>query len=96
MTRAEAAVAIAAALDAAHSAYWTACDTEGRALDPAADLDAPDRLLDDAHDAELQMQPLRTWRKPSKMCNLKRCDNAVVAASFGERPDGALRAIHNP
>ena len=37
--------------------YWTACDTEGRALDPA-DLDAPDGLLDDAFDAALQVQAI--------------------------------------
>ena len=61
MTRAEAAAAIAAALDAAHSAYWTACDTEGRALDPA-DLDAPDGLLDDAFDAALQVEAVAQER----------------------------------
>ena len=61
MTRAEAAVAMAAALDAMHSAYWTACDAEGRALDPA-DLDAPDGLLDDAHDAALRVEAIAQER----------------------------------
>lgn len=59
MNRIEAAAAIQNAVDAAYSAYWSACDTEGRAIDPAA-LDAPDSLLDDAYDAALQIQRVAT------------------------------------
>lgn len=55
MTRSQAAAAIAQAVDAAHAAYWAACDAEGRAIDPA-ELDAPESLLDDAHDAALMVQ----------------------------------------
>lgn len=61
MTRTKAAAAIAKAVDAMHSAYWTACDAEGRALDPA-DLDAPDGLLDVAHDAALQVEAIAAAR----------------------------------
>ena len=49
------AAAIAAALDAIDRAYWQACDSAGRAVDPA-DLGAPDGLLDDAHDAALKVE----------------------------------------
>ena len=52
---------IAKAIDAAHNAYWTACDMEGRAIDPAA-LDAPDGLLDDAYDAALQVESIAAAR----------------------------------
>jgi len=58
-TKDAAAKAIAKAIRAAHVAYWAACDTEGRAIDPAA-LDAPDSLLDDAYDAALQIQRVAT------------------------------------
>lgn len=61
MNKAEAAAAIRKAIDAAHDAYWAACDTEGRALDPA-DLDAPDSLLDDAYDAALQVEGIAAAR----------------------------------
>lgn len=61
MTRTKAAAAIRKAIDAAHGAYWTACDTEGRALDPA-DLDAPDGLLDAAYDAALQVEGIAAAR----------------------------------
>jgi hypothetical protein len=61
MTRAKAAAAIAAALNAIHNAYWAACDTEGRALDPA-DLDAPDGLLDEAHDLALRVEAVAQER----------------------------------
>ena len=61
MTKTEAAAAIRRAIDAAHDAYWTACDTEGRALDPA-ELDAPDSLLDDAYDAALQVEAIAAAR----------------------------------
>ena len=47
--------AITDALDAIHSAYWDACDAEGRAIDPV-DLGAPDGILDDAYDAALQVE----------------------------------------
>lgn len=47
MTRSQAAAAIAKAVDAAHAAYWAACDAEGRAIDPD-ELHAPDGLLDEA------------------------------------------------
>ena len=56
MNRTEAAAAIQNAIDAAHSAYWSACDTEGRALD------APDNLLDDAYDAALQVEGIAAAR----------------------------------
>jgi len=59
--RRKAAAAIAKALDAVHSAYWTACDAEGRAIDPA-DLDAPDGLLNDAFDAALRVQAIAAER----------------------------------
>ena len=61
MTRTKAAAAIQNAIDAAHSAYWSACDTEGRALDPA-ELDAPDSLLDDAHEAALCVEAIAAER----------------------------------
>lgn len=59
--RAKAVIAIAAAIDAAHTAYWTACDAEGRAIDPT-DLGAPEGLLDDAHDAALQVEAIAADR----------------------------------
>ena len=59
MTRDDATAAIAAAIEAAHDAYWSACDAEGRALDPA-DLNAPDGLLDDAFDAALRVAAVAT------------------------------------
>ena len=59
--RDKAAAAIAKAVRAAHSAYWAACDAEGRAIDPDA-LDAPEGLLDDAHDAVLQVESLAVER----------------------------------
>ena len=61
MNKTEAAAAIRRAIDAAHDAYWTACDTEGRAIDPAA-LDAPDGLLDDAYDAALYVEAIAAER----------------------------------
>ena len=61
MNKTEAAAAIRRAIDAAHDAYWTACDTEGRALDPA-ELDAPDSLLDDAHEAALCVEAIAAER----------------------------------
>lgn len=61
MTRSQAAAAIAQAVDAAHAAYWAACDDEGRAIDPD-DLDAPQGLLDDAHDAALKVQDIAESR----------------------------------
>ena len=61
MNRTEAAAAIQNAIDAAHSAYWSACDTEGRAIDPDA-LGAPDGLLDDAHDAALRVEEIAAAR----------------------------------
>ncbi len=48
---------IARAVDAAHDAYWTACDAEGRAIDPT-DLDAPEGLLDAAYDAALKVEDI--------------------------------------
>jgi hypothetical protein len=59
--RALAMRAISKALDAAHDAYWRACDAEGRAIDPA-DLGAPDGLLDDAHDIALTVEGLAVER----------------------------------
>ena len=61
---ANAAAAIAKAIDAAHAAYWTACDDEGLAIDPA-ELDAPQGLLDDAHDAALMVETLAQERSIS-------------------------------
>jgi hypothetical protein len=61
MNRTEAAAAIQNAIDAAHSAYWSACDAEGRAIDPAA-LGAPDSLLDDAHEAALLVEGIAAER----------------------------------
>lgn len=61
MNRTEAAAEIQKAIDAAHDAYWTACDAEGRAIDPAA-LDAPDSLLDDAYDTALQVESIADAR----------------------------------
>ena len=49
ITRTKAAAAIAKAMDAAHSAYWAACDAEAAPIDPA-DLGAPAGLLDEAHE----------------------------------------------
>jgi hypothetical protein len=57
MTREQAAAAIAAAVDAAIDAYWQLCDEVGYAVDPD-DLDAPDGLLDSAHDTALIVQGL--------------------------------------
>ena len=61
MTRDQAAAAIAEAVGAAHAAYWAACDAEGRAIDPAT-LDAPEGLLDDAHDAAELVESLAAER----------------------------------
>lgn len=52
---------IAKAIDAAHDAYWTACDAEGKAIDPT-ELDAPDSLLDDAYEAALQVEAIAADR----------------------------------
>lgn len=62
----EAREAIAEAVDAIHSAYWAACDAEGRAVDPD-ELDAPDGLLDEAYDIALTVEGLAqehgtTWQ----------------------------------
>jgi hypothetical protein len=54
-------IAIGKAIDAAHAAYWAACDGEGRAIDPA-DLGAPDRLLDDAYEAALIVEGIAEGR----------------------------------
>jgi hypothetical protein len=62
LTLTKAAAAIAKAVSAAHAAYWSACDTAGRAIDPA-ELSAPDGLLDDAHDAALTVQALADERE---------------------------------
>ena len=61
VNRAEAAAAIRQALDAAHVAYWSACDAEGCAIDPAA-LDAPEGLLNDAFDAALTVEAIAAAR----------------------------------
>jgi len=61
MTRAEATAAIQKALDAAHAAYWAACDAEGRAIEPAA-LSAPDGLLDEAYEAALMVEGVAVER----------------------------------
>jgi len=59
--RTKAAVAIAKALDAMHRAFWSACDGEGRAIDPA-DLGAPDGLLDEAFEAAERVQAIAAER----------------------------------
>jgi len=59
--RAKAAAAIQKALDAAHAAYWAACDAEGCAIDPAA-LNSPDGLLDEAYEAALLVEGIATER----------------------------------
>ena len=61
MTREQAAAAIAKAVDDAINAYWSGCDDERRAIDPA-DLDAPDGLLDDAYDSALKVQGIAESR----------------------------------
>lgn len=61
MTRAKATAAIQKALDAAHAAYWAACDAEGRAIEPAA-LSAPDGLLDEAYEAALLVEGIAADR----------------------------------
>ena len=53
--------AIDKAVSAMHRAYWSACDAEGQAIDPDA-LGAPDGLLDDAHDAALQVEEIAVAR----------------------------------
>lgn len=53
--------AITDALDAIHSAYWDACDAEGRAIDPD-DLDAPKGILDAAYDAALKVEDIADAR----------------------------------
>lgn len=53
--------AIAKAVDAIHAAYWAACDSEGRAIDPG-DLDAPLHLLDVAYDAALTVEAIAAER----------------------------------
>ena len=59
MTRDEATTAIQKAIDEAVAAYWSACDTECRAIDPA-DLHAPKGLLEDAYDMALMVQDIAT------------------------------------
>jgi hypothetical protein len=61
MTRDDATAAIAAAIEAAHDAYWSACDAEGMAIDPS-DLSAPDGLLDEAFEAALQVEGIAEAR----------------------------------
>ena len=58
---ATAAAVIRRAIDAAHDAYWIACDAEGRTIDPT-ELGAPDGLLDDAYDAALQVEGIAAAR----------------------------------
>lgn len=61
MTREEATEAIAAAVDAIHDAYWSACDAAGRAIDPD-DLAAPSDLLDGAYEAALTVEAIAAER----------------------------------
>ena len=53
--------AIARAMSAVYTAYWSACDAEGRAIDPV-DLGAPEAILDDAYDAALQVEGIADAR----------------------------------
>jgi len=53
--------AITDALDAMHSAYWAACDAEGRAIDPG-DLGAPEGILDTAYDVALRVEDIADAR----------------------------------
>ncbi|MEI4235038.1 hypothetical protein [Roseovarius sp. D22-M7] len=62
MTRDQAAVAMAEAVEAAYRAYSSACDTERRAIDPAADLDVPEGLLDEAYETALTVEGLAAER----------------------------------
>lgn len=57
MTRDKAAAAIVRAVRAAETAYWAACDAEGRAIAPNA-LGAPEGLLDDAYDAAVKVEEI--------------------------------------
>lgn len=59
--RALAMRAISEALDAIFTAYWSACDAEGRAIDPA-DLGAPEGLLDEAYDIALTVEGMAVGR----------------------------------
>ena len=53
--------AIAKTMKAAHAAYWTACDAEGRAIDPA-DLGAAEGLLADAYEVALIVEGIAVER----------------------------------
>lgn len=53
--------AIAKAMRAAHAAYWAACDSECRAIDPA-DLGADEGLLADAYEAALIVEGIAAER----------------------------------
>lgn len=55
--RATAKQAIANAISAAHKAYWAACDSEGRAIDPIA-LGSPGGLLATAHEEALRIEAI--------------------------------------
>lgn len=59
--RAAAKQAIATAVSAAHKAYWAACDSEGRAIDPIA-LGSPEGLLDAAHEEALLLESIAAER----------------------------------
>ena len=61
VTREQTMEAITAAVYTAHDAFWRACDAEGRAIDPA-DLEAPDGLLDAAHELAVQVETLARER----------------------------------
>ena len=53
--------AIARAMSTVSTAYWAACDAEGRAIDPD-DLDASEGILDAAYDAALQVEDIAEAR----------------------------------
>ena len=61
MTRGQAVEVIAQAVRRADSAYWAACDAEGKAIDPD-DLGAPAGLLDDAYEAALIVEDVAAHR----------------------------------
>lgn len=63
-SKTEAADDIAAALIAAHAAYWAACDAEGRAIAPAelVELGAPNSVFCDAYKHALQVEALAIER----------------------------------
>lgn len=61
MTRTTATQAMAAAVDFMHSAYWGACDVEGRAIEPGT-LGAPEGVLEGAYALALDVESVAAER----------------------------------